>query len=292
MISGLQELVAPFSEREFSEILRTRTLTLRRSSGENRFKGLLDWETYRSAVESGTVPIGKYRVTKKTRHVPPIFYTKNGKIDKSKFANLIDHGASLVSSRLDRYMPALGALCGDIRAHVAEYATAGAVMTTGSGGALRLHYDNDDIIVLQLEGSKRWMIYGQPVANPLHGMPEQPKPQSSPIFDEVLRPGDFLFLPAGYWHHCENGPELSLHVVILFRPPSGLHAVHALMPQLLAEEIFRVPLTRFSGETEKAAHEAALKARLIEKITQFSMLELPLDAMPRQTHGRIDEPDY
>jgi hypothetical protein len=57
-------------------------------------------------------------------------------------------------------------------------------------------------------------------------------------------------------------------------PPTGWHAVKALLPQLLGEEMFRVPLTRFGCTAERAAHEAALKTRLIEKIGQMSVSEL------------------
>jgi hypothetical protein len=38
----------------------------------------------------------------------------------------------------------------------------------------------------------------------------------------------------------------------------------------MAEEMFRTPLTRFGGPAEKAAYEALLKRRLVEKIEQMS----------------------
>jgi ribosomal protein L16 Arg81 hydroxylase len=146
-------------------------------------------------------------------------------------------------------------------------------VTTGTGGAFAPHYDPQDLVILQLEGSKRWLIHGPPVAFPVGGMPAQTPPGNAPLFDETLRPGDLLFMPAGYWHHCENGPGRSLHIGIFIEPPKGCHAVKALLPRLLAEEIFRVPLTRFADDAERAAHEAALKTRLVEMIDAMSLAE-------------------
>jgi ribosomal protein L16 Arg81 hydroxylase len=165
-------------------------------------------------------------------------------------------GASLIAPKLDPHVPSLGALCDDVRARIAEGIQAGAIVTTGTGGALPLHFDSEDLIVLQVEGSKRWKIYSPPVANPVKDMPKPPAPDGLPAFDEVLGPGDFLFLPAGHWHYCENVPGRSLHVGIFFEPPTGWHAVKALMPQLLAEETFRIPFTRLGGESEKRAMSA------------------------------------
>jgi hypothetical protein len=63
-------------------------------------------------------------------------------------------------------------------------------------------------------------------------------------------------------------------VAILIKPPTAWHAIKALLPELLGEEIFRTRLTRFGTAAEKAAHETALKKRLIEKIQQMSVSEL------------------
>jgi ribosomal protein L16 Arg81 hydroxylase len=105
-------------------------------------------------------------------------------------------------------------------------------------------------------------------------MPTAPlPPKNAPIFDEVLQPGDFLFVPGGNWHHCEAGPGRSLHLGIFIIPPAGWHAVKALTSQLLAEEMFRTPLTRLKGPSELAALEADVKKRLIEKIDRLKLDE-------------------
>ncbi|HXC54633.1 MAG TPA: cupin domain-containing protein [Rhizomicrobium sp.] len=275
MISSLQELLAPLTVDAFSGLLRERTLTFRRGAAAERFVGLLDWQTLRGLLESGVFPAEKLRVTHGGRFLLAPIHLTQGKLNLANFAKLLERGISVVAEPLIPYVPPLAALCGDITARLGEEVTACAIATTGSGGAFEMHFDREDLIILQLEGSKRWKVYGPPAPTPVRGMPEVVPPEPvAPLFDEVLRAGDFLFLPAGYWHLCENGPGLSLHAAIAFRPVVGAHAVKALVPLLYAEEIFRVPLTRFDNPGARAAHEAALKARLIAKIEQMSVAEM------------------
>ena len=269
MVSNLQELIAPFSEAEFLKMLRARSLVFRRGRDEKKFETLLDWDAFRRVIENDFPP-DKLRVTRDGTPVMPHMYLERGKVNTKNLARLLDHGASLIASPFDPYVPKVEALCADVRRHVKERTYAGAVATTGPGCAIKLHYDAQDIIIVQITGSKRWKIYDRPVAWPVAGMPEQVPPQDDPVFDDTVRPGDFLFLPAGHWHHCDNGPEPCLHLGIIIEPPTGWHAVKALLPQFQADEMFRIPLTRFGSPAEKAAHEAALKKHLMQKIEQIS----------------------
>lgn len=290
MISSLRELAAPLSEQEFYDLLRARRLNFRRGVDENQFKGLLDWSTLRGLIERGIIPSTRFSLKYNTENVPPLFYMDGDKVDADKFAKLFEQGVSLITYPIESTVPALKRLCDDIEAHIGESVRADAVVTTGAGGALKLHYDTADVVALQIEGSKRWRVYDATVTNPVKGMSAQTPPQSAPVFDDVLRPGDILAVPAGYWHHCDNGPGLSLHLSILIRPPTGLDAVKALLPQLVDDPIFRVPLTRFNGTAEAAVHEAALKARLIETVSRMSLAEeAAKGAKARRAKGADDD---
>src|SRR5262249_55594970 len=134
-------------------------------------------------------------------------------------------------------------------AQVDERIGVSAIITTGTGGALTPHYDTEDLFILQLEGTKRWRIYGSPMVNPVKGVPKsEAAPQGEPPFNEVVRPGDSLFVPGGYWHECDNGPGRSLHLAITFLPPCGWYAVQTVLQRLpLDDDLFRVPLTRLAG---------------------------------------------
>jgi hypothetical protein len=271
--STLNGLIAPLTEAEFMSLMRDRRLALLRGTNEGYYADLIGWDGLRRMIERGEHPRGlsQFRLSKESESLPPNQWLTKGKIDVAKLEQYLAEGFNLIITHIEPYVPPLAALCDDIRSHLVEGTYAGVIVTTGSDGAFRLHYDFEDLIILQVEGAKRWQIFGPPVAHPIRGMPKPPPPESEPIFEEVLQPGDFLFVPAGTWHHCENVSDRSIHLGIFFVPPTGWDAAKALTSQLLSEELFRVPLTRVEGVQELVALEADIKNRLIENISQLKL---------------------
>jgi Cupin superfamily protein len=270
MILTLQDLVSPLTEAAFLTHLRDRTVAFIPTSGPQRFETLLNWDELNHLIESAHYPIERLSVLRDSFSVVTSFYLKDGRIDPLAFSSLMDQGANVIFTRLDEHIPRLWRLCHQIAEQTGELVTAAAIVTSGDS-VLPQNYNRDDICVLQMAGSKRWQLCGPPVVNPVKSMLDQPAPQSVPFFDEVLRAGDFLFLPAGYWHRCENGPGRSLHMSIAFEPPYGSDVVTSLASQLAADEIFKRPLTRYVDASALAAHEAALKTRLIDQVQAWSL---------------------
>jgi ribosomal protein L16 Arg81 hydroxylase len=279
--STLEELVAPLSEAEFLSLLRERKLTLLRAAKADRYTGLLNWQLLRGMLEHGQHPrdLVHLRLSRDSVNVPlDRWFSKDpaggSKVDVAKVDAYLAEGFNLCITCIDERSPHLTALCNDIRVRSFEQVKIGVIVTTGKFGAFKLHYDPEDLVILQVEGTKRWKIYGPAVSNPVIGMPlQEPPPEQAPIFDEVLKPGDFLFVPGGNWHRCENGPGRSLHLGFFFQPPTGWHFIKAVMSDLVADETFRKPLTRLAGQAELAAMEADFKLRAIDAINRLNVRE-------------------
>lgn len=276
--STLAELVSPLGETEFLSLLRDRKLTLLRGETPDRYKGLLNWPLLKGMLAHGQYPrdLVHLRLSRDSATVPQDLWFRQtpegSRVDVAKVEAYLAEGFNLCITSIDESAPHLTALCNNIRARSFEQIKIGVIVTTGKFGAFKLHYDPEDLIILQVEGTKRWKIYGPAVSNPVIGMPQQePPPEDAPIFDEVLKPGDFLFVPGGNWHRCENGPGRSLHLGFFFQPPTSWHFIKAVMSDLVADEAFRKPLTRLSGGTELAATEADFKARAIDAINRLNV---------------------
>jgi Cupin superfamily protein len=284
MISTLGDLIAPLSEQEFAAILRARVPARRPCPGTNRFSGLMTWDALCEIVERERYFAQNLRVTLDGKNVLPILFAKDGKVVPERIASFDRQGASFIVNHLELFVPELRALGLDVGARLMADVEIGAISTTGRGGAIKLHYDDSDVLVLQLCGNKRWRIYGNPVAYPVPGLAEQKEPKGPPVFDEVLHEGDLLCVPSGYWHHCENGDGRSLHLGLMAHPFCGVRAVRSALRQVIEEEMFRMPLARFATVEERTAHEAALKARLLDIISQE-------DFFRRRTTASQDAPE-
>ena len=282
MISTLQDLVAPLTEAEFIALLRGREIAYRPGCGLNRFQELIGWRELHDLIVSGKFPVERLRVLIKTKPILKSLYLQQGKINAAALDRLVTYGVSLIMNRVDGQVSSLATVCRQMESQLGEDIGAAAVLTTGAGGALKLHYDRQDVIVVQVAGAKRWRIREPPVVNPVKGLPRPSPPEGAPIFDQTLQAGDLLFVPGGYWHQCENAGDLSLHVGFHISPPTGWHAVEALTSKLLSDELFRVRLTRLAGAEELATLEIALKQRLIETIERLSLTEF---LASRGTHG-------
>ena len=277
MIADLQALISPLTEADFFTALRERKLTFLPGSEPRRFENLLNWETLNNLLEASAFPLPLLRVLRESTPVPESLYVKQGRVSSKALSNLLNQGVSLIFNRLENQVPALRVLCNNIASQTFEHIRAAAIVTSGRGGALKCHYDDQDLIILQIAGTKRWHVFGV----------SDRSPEGSPVFDRELKPGDLLFLPAREWHHCENGPYRSLHLSILFDPPNGRHIMEMLASQLVSEEIFRRPLTRHSSVDGLATHEAALKAHLVEMVRSMSVARLMKDRAVSNAVDRI-----
>jgi hypothetical protein len=270
----LEELLAPLAEGEFLWLLRECKLTHLRGTHRDRYTNLVGWQALLRLIEGEEHPrASQFRITRESVLTPSEHWMTGGKVDGGKLEQRLAAGDSIVINHLQQNVPFLATLCNDIKARLFEFAHVGVIITTGDAGAFKLHYDTEDLIILQIEGSKRWQISGPVVSHPVRGLPKQKPPEASLIFDEVLEPGDFLFVPAGHWHHCCTESGRSVHLGIFFVPPTFVDAVKGLTAQLFSNEIFRTPLTRVETVAELEALESAVHKRLIEKIGQLKLRE-------------------
>jgi len=274
----LAELVAPLDEAQFLSLLGERKLTLLRGASADRYTGLLNWPLLRGMLDHGLYPKDPVhlRLSRDSATVPhDLWFSKTAtgsKIDLAKIDAYLAEGFNLCITGIDEHAPHLTALCNDIRARSFEQIKIGVIVTTGKIGAFKIHYDPEDLVILQVEGAKRWTIYGPAVSNPVIGMAQpEPPPEQAPIFDDVLKAGDFLFVPGGNWHRCENQSGRSLHLGFFFQPPTGWHFIKAVMSDLVADETFRKPLTRLAGRAELEAMEADFKRRAIDSINRLDL---------------------
>lgn len=275
MISTLADLVAPLTDNAFVTQLRARTPLAQRAAGIARYEMLIDWDALLRAVIDGTIPADRLRLTQGGKFLPNALYRHGDAVKPQVVEQVMANAGSIMANGVEPYLATFTTLCANLGEQLGEHVSAGVIATIGPGGALDLHYDDADLAILQIEGRKRWIIHGDPALDPVPGMKAPPGDSNSedpPELDIILEPGDFLFVPAGYRHRCENQDERSLHAGIFFWPLTMARAFTLLRGAATADPAQRRPLR--AGPREAAEEEAALKDALIEQIRALTLTEL------------------
>jgi len=273
MIETLADLVSPLSETGFRALLRERKPMLQRGAGVGRYATLIDWDGVMQAIANPLYPASKLRLTQRGAPVSELFYRDGGKLKSQIVDRMIATGASVVAYGLEGHLANFTRLCASLAETLSEHVSAGAIATTGTGGALGIHHDSTDLVILQIEGEKRWIIFGESEVDTVPGMaPTLQEPRSPPLLDIVLRPGDFLFLPAGYPHRCENQSARSLHAGIFFGPLTVPRVLQLLMRDAMADSALRRPMR--CDAADRPEMEAALKDLLLKRIQNMSLKDL------------------
>src|SRR5579863_8391192 len=102
-----------------------------------------------------------------------------------------------------------------------------------SMGGMRapVHYDDHDLIVVQLLGEKRWHVAdASELPNTWRGMPPE-RVELGPHSTFDVQPGDLVYLPRGTLHSVDSTEE-SLHLSIGFTPLTLREALLAALDQL------------------------------------------------------------
>ncbi len=266
-IASLADLVTPLTADAFRALLDARKPHVERAGDPARHAGLIDWETAMSGLSDGTFPPEDIRLYRNRRKVPSLFVKVAAPARAEMVRQMQSEDAGFIVNRVERRLPAVGRLCAALAEDTGDNVGASLVATSGTGSALELHFDPYDLVVLQLDGAKRWEIFADPVANPVEGMHIFPAaPPAEKALTADLRPGDWLFVPAGYHHRCDNLEPRSLHLSLLFTPLTLPRIADLLKRELLADPADRAAL--------RSADEAEIKRALIERIETLSLDDL------------------
>lgn len=162
-------------------------------------------------------------------------------------------GCSLVFRHAERHCPALACLAGSL-AHTFHGAVDLHVYRTPAGHhGFGWHYDAEEVFILQAAGSKVYHLRRNTVseAPPPAELPADPgfARETSPTTSCRLGPGDWLYIPSGWWHVAEAvEPSLSLSAGVMAATP--LSVLDWLRARLAAAPAWRrrLPPTGWAGD--------------------------------------------
>ncbi len=164
-------------------------------------------------------------------------------------------GATIVLQALHVNWHPLAVFCRLLEEAIGHTVQANSYYTPRGSQGFAVHHDTHDVLVLQVAGEKRWLLY-----DPLFELPLKHQRYSKalgehgePIDDFVLRAGDTLYLPRGWLHQAETSDTDSLHLTIGINAYTWLDAAKAALADTEQELAFRHGIEPGTGEADRLA---------------------------------------
>jgi ribosomal protein L16 Arg81 hydroxylase len=272
---NLTSLLASFPEQSFIEHFLEKRRFHASCGGGERVARLLPWSTINQLVESDILPADRLKIVRASVEIAPVMFRRqdgSSRLRAGQLQALLSQGASLVINNIDDLVAELGTLTAALERRLGDFVAMNAYLSFGRAGAFKPHWDTHDVLVLQVHGSKRWRSYGTPVPYPIDHCAPSELP-TEVVWEDILVPGDLLYLPRGEVHDALVDEQNSVHLTIRIVPRRGLDFVDWLTQKLAQDEFFRMDLTRLCGAAALSQHEALLKKRLHTLIDASNLSE-------------------
>ncbi|MGC0312983.1 cupin domain-containing protein [Kitasatospora acidiphila] len=226
--------------------------------------GLMSWDDLNAILTHHRFEPPRFRLAANGEQVPAHTYSQPivtrrstvwHRLQPSELHKRLAEGSTLVLDAVDELHPGISALAGQLERWLRTGVQANLYASwTGTEG-FGVHWDDHDVVVVQLDGAKRWRIYGPTRTAPMHRDVETPEPPSEePIADLVLTAGDVLYLPRGWWHAvAASEGEHSLHVTCGLQSTTGADLITWLSEKLRTHEAVRADIPRFGAAEEQRA---------------------------------------
>jgi len=149
----------------------------------------------------------------------------DGSLDHVRVRNDFADGYTIVLDDVEQYVRTIASLAHAIEVELNFATKVNAYVTPPESQGFLAHYDEHDVLILQIQGSKIWHLYNGADVPPHEMRRREPVDMAGlPLPTDVrLEAGDVLYLPRGRVHAAEATSEPSVHLTV------GIHA-----PTLLA----------------------------------------------------------
>jgi ribosomal protein L16 Arg81 hydroxylase len=248
--AALLRAVAPVGTEEFlAEHWERRPLHSARGE-PGRYDDLLSAHDVERLISEPGLRFPGFRLVKAGEQIDTRAYTVDlswrpapfsGTADNLEVLGRFAEGATVVLQGLHLTWGPLARYCRELEAFLGHPAQANAYYTPRRAQGLPVHHDTHDVFVLQVAGSKRWLVYDPAFQLPLkhqHYHSELGEPGAA-VLDVVLESGDALYLPRGWLHEAVTSDDDSLHLTIGVTVTTWVDAFRAALVDCERELEFR-----------------------------------------------------
>ena len=172
----------------------------------------------------------------------------------------------MVLDSVDSFDPTLEVACRALGWWCGELVSVNAYLAVGDTAGFDLHWDDHDVIAVQVSGEKSWQVRGASRPVPMYRDAERNlTPSDEIVWSGTMRAGDVTHIPRGYWHTAtrvgSGAAGYSLHLTFGVTRRTGVTWINALSDEARADQLFRTDLET-TGDQD--AHSGRLLSALAD----------------------------
>lgn len=291
--SWLAELVAPVPVDEFLAKYWLRQHLFCRGA-HDRFAHLLSWTTLNEILNHHWRETYRFRLACQGRDLAVSSYADlegfTPRIRVRDVTEQLRRGATLSFDAIDELHEPLTRLAGAFEAFFRGGTKINIYAGWRSLHGLDLHRDNQEIFILQMDGRKRWFLYGDSVDSVDHStLSRTSVPPAGAILDEILHPGDLLYIPRGCYHVAVPMNEPALHLTLSVKNPRGIDIGLWLVERLRARAVAGHDVPFLGSVEERCRYSEDVRRALLEglesDLVEQYLVETGSNLKPRPSFG-------
>jgi hypothetical protein len=286
MIGALAQLLSPHDPKQLEQAIERNERLHLHTNQAAEFAELLPWPMVNGLITTDLLVAGRIVAVRQGMSVPldllaPLNRSRGEReLRAEALQDLCRQGISLVINKIGNLAPAIGRMDRLVERHLRTRAFTNAYVSFARDSAFGAHWDDHNVLVLQVAGRKRWWCYGQPHRFPV-ASPKFPSPGpvdlNRPVWEAVMEPGDVLFIPRGDVHRAEVLGDASIHLTVGLTPPRGADVLRWLAQKSLDEEFGRQDIHPLSTAEALARRAETLRAEFHRLVDGLDLSEFFAD---------------
>lgn len=194
-------------------------------------------------------------------------------LDLPRLEKLLRNGVGLMVDSVDDIDPLVNTAVREFESFTTDVSTANAFVSFGTDSGFGPHWDGHDVVVVQLEGTKQWEIYGPFESDPVMiGRDGLNRCPDTVVWSGTLTAGDVLHVPRGWWHNVTATGSASYHMTFGFSRRTLLDVVGYVVDRLAADAGMRESLAIYDP-AEIAEQCDYIKSRVATELDALHIKE-------------------
>lgn len=165
-------------------------------------------------------------------------------VSPRQWRDRLHQGATLILNNIHERVPPVAQFAAALQRELGHRTQVNLYLSPPTQQGFNCHYDTHEVFILQLDGVKEWFLYESTVAYPTRETRTDTDlpPDTPPLWQGELKPGDLLYIPRGHWHYAITNHGYSLHLTLGISSPTGLDWLEWAIAQLQQQPQWRQSL--------------------------------------------------